>query len=163
MKAKTLEQIGLKWGLIVFVILSVYFFTLKLLGFQHIIEFRLFNGVIMYFGIYMAIREFKKSDNEFNYFKGLGTGIITASVATSIFALFGFIYLFFINPSFLESIRQNEMFGIYMTRWGAPIQIFIEGMTTGCIMSYANMQLLKKPHLSKTDQEMPKFNALPKK
>ncbi len=149
MKTKTLEQIGMKWGLIVFVLLSVYFFTLQLFGFEHVIELRLFNGVIMYFGIYKAIKEFKNSDNKFNYFQGIGTGVITAFVASIIFALFGFLYLSLINPEFMESIKQNEMFGIHMTKYGAPIQIFIEGIATGCVMSYANMQLLKKPRLSK--------------
>lgn len=149
MKPKTLEQIGLKWGLIVFALLSIYFFALQMLGYVHVLELRAFNGVIMYFGVYKAIKEFKASNHDFNYLQGLGTGVITAFVSTLIFAVFGFFYLSFINPEFMESIRQNEPFGIYMNRFGAPIQIFIEGMASGCFMSFANMQLLKKSHLSK--------------
>ncbi|MEQ8924949.1 MAG: DUF4199 domain-containing protein [Fulvivirga sp.] len=148
MKPKTLEQIGLKWGLIVFALLSAYFFALQLLGYIHVIELRFFNGVIMYFGIYKAIKEYKKSDNDFNYFQGLGTGIITAFVASLVFSIFGFLYLTVINPAFMDSIKLNEPFGLYINKYGAVIQIFIEGLASGCLMSYANMQLLKKSHLA---------------
>lgn len=149
MKPKTLEQIGLKWGLIVFALLSMYFFALQLLGYVHVIELRAFNGVIMYFGVYKAIKEFKASDHDFNYFQGLGTGVITAFISSLIFSIFGLFYLSIINPEFMESIRQNEPFGLYINKFGAVIQIFIEGVASGCLISYANMQLLKKPRLSK--------------
>ncbi|QSE99243.1 DUF4199 domain-containing protein [Fulvivirga lutea] len=148
MKPKTLEQIGLKWGLIVFGLLSAYFFALQVLGYVHEIELRLFNGVIMYFGVYKAIKEFKNSDHDFNYFQGLGTGIITAFVASLVFSVFGLLYLTVINPAFMESIKLNEPLGLYMNKYGAVFQIFIEGMASGCLMSFANMQLLKKSHMA---------------
>lgn len=149
MKPKTLEEIGLKWGLIVFGLLSIYFFALQLLGYIHVIELRLFNGAIMYFGVYKAIKEYKDSDKNFNYFQGLGAGIITGFVASLVFSVFGLLYLGVLNPEFMAEIKQNEPFGIYMNEYGAVFQIFIEGMASSCLMSYANMQLLKKPRLAK--------------
>lgn len=149
MKPKTLEQIALKWGLIVFGLLSIYFLVLLALGYVHVIELRAFNGLIMYFGVYKSIKEYKATQKDFNYFQGLGTGVITAFVASLLFALCGFLYLQVINPSFMESIKANEPFGIYMNKFGAVIQIFIEGLASGCLMSYVNMQLLKKPRISK--------------
>lgn len=148
MKTKTIEQIGLKWGMIVFGLLAAYFYSLLNFDLIHNIELRLFNGVLMFFGVHMAIKEFKNSSKNFNYFMGLGTGVLTAFVASTTFTLFGLMYLSVINPEFITSIQQNEPFGIYMNKWGAVIQIFIEGTFSGAIMSYANMQFLKKPRLS---------------
>lgn len=147
MKDKTFEKVGFKWGFIVFALLSAYFGILMLLGFVHILELRLFNGVIMYFGIYMAIKEFKSFSSDFNYFKGLGTGIVTAFIASVAFTIFGFGYLV-LNPEFMAEIKREEPLGLYINEYGAVIQIFIEGVASGCVMSYANMQLLKVPRLS---------------
>ena len=147
MENKTFEKVGLKWGLIVFALLGAYFGLLQLLGFVHVLELRLFNGVIMYFGIYKAIKEFKKSSHNFSYFTGLGTGVITAFVATMAFTVFGFGYLM-LNPEFMLEIKEKEPLGIYINEYGAVMQIFIEGIASGCVMSYANMQLLKVPRLS---------------
>lgn len=146
MKDKTFEKVGFKWGFIVFILLSAYFGILQLLDFVHILELRLFNGAIMYFGIYMAIKEFKASPNEFTYFKGLGSGIVTSFVATIAFTLFGFGYLM-INPAFMMEIKEKEPLGFYINEYGAVIQIFIEGIASGCLMSYANMQFFKIPTL----------------
>lgn len=148
MMGQSLEKIGIKWGLIVFALLSAYFGILQLLDFVHVVELRLFNGVILYFGIYKSIREFKTDNQDFSYFKGLGTGVITALVASTAFTLFGFGYLQ-LNPSFIDEIKTNEPLGFYMNQYGAVFQIFIEGVASGCVMSYANMQLLKTSRLSK--------------
>ena len=95
----------------------------------------------------MAIKEVKNSQTGFNYFKGLGTGVATAFFASFLFALFGFIYLTWIDPGFIDAIHKNELLGIYINKYGASFQIFMEGSASGCLMSYAAMQYLKQPRL----------------
>jgi len=142
-----IESIGVRYGIATFLVLSVYFLIAKFSGIIHIFELRLLNAAIMFGGVYLAIRNAKGKVDEFNYFKGLGTGLLTAIVASALFALFGFLYLQFINPDFLNSIRENEPFGIYINKYGACIQIFVEGTASGCLLSYASMQRLKDSRL----------------
>ncbi|MTI21324.1 DUF4199 domain-containing protein [Fulvivirga sp. RKSG066] len=143
MKTNTIESIGLKWGAITFVLLSIYFSVMKAFGLVHMIELRILNAGIMFFGVYMATKEAKVKLEQFTYLKGIGLGLFTAAVASSMFAAFGLIYLTVINPAFIESIRANELFGRYINVFGATLQIFIEGTFSGCLISYAVMQRLK--------------------
>ncbi len=80
---------------------------------------------------------------------GIGTGVATGFFASVMFSAFGLGYLTFINPDFIESIRQNELFGLFMNKYGASLQIFIEGSASACLMSYAAMQYLKESQLSR--------------
>ncbi|MEM1406083.1 MAG: DUF4199 domain-containing protein [Bacteroidota bacterium] len=144
-----MEKISLKWGIRAFLGLSAYFLIMKFIGLIHIPELRILNAGILFTCVFLAIKESKKTLSEFNYFMGIGTGVATAFVASTIFAVFGFGYITFINPDFIESIRSNELFGIYMNKYGASFQIFIEGSASGCLMSYSAMQYLKVRHISK--------------
>lgn len=152
MKSSTIERIGAKWGLIVFVLLSAYFLIIKAVGLIHVIELRFLNAGIMFFGVYKAIKTAKSSISEFTYLKGLGTGLFTGAVASATFAIFGFIYLTFVNPEFITSIQENELFGAYINKYGASLQIFIEGTFSSCLISYAVMQYLKVGRLDYKDK-----------
>ncbi|MDX1627627.1 MAG: DUF4199 domain-containing protein [Fulvivirga sp.] len=143
MRLTTIEKIGFKWGVITFILLSIYFIIMKYFGLIHIIELRMLNAGLMFFGVYKAVKEAKRNLQEFTYLKGIGTGLTTGAVSSFIFAIFGFIYLTSINPEFIESIRENEFFGSYINVYGASLQIFIEGTFSSCLITYAVMQRLK--------------------
>lgn len=106
----------------------------------------------MFFGVYKAIKSAKNTIDEFTYLKGLGTGLATGAVASATFALFGFFYLTFVNPEFITSIQENELFGAYINKYGASLQIFIEGTFSSCLISYAVMQRLKVGRLDYKDK-----------
>ncbi|MDX1629758.1 MAG: hypothetical protein R3345_13720, partial [Fulvivirga sp.] len=71
MNSSTIERIAFKWGLVVFVLLSIYFIAMKSLGLIHVIELRFLNAGIMFFGVYKAIRAAKYTLGEFTYLKGI--------------------------------------------------------------------------------------------
>lgn len=144
-----MEKTSLKWGLRAFLGLSAYFLFMKFIGLIHIPELRILNAGILFTCVFLAIKESKQKLTDFNYFKGIASGVSTAFIASTLFAVFGFGYLTFINPDFIESIRDNELFGIYMNKYGASFQIFIEGSASGCLMSYSAMQYLKERHISR--------------
>ncbi|MEM7110315.1 MAG: DUF4199 domain-containing protein [Bacteroidota bacterium] len=144
-----MENIGFKWGVISFLGLSAYFIIMKFLGMIHIPELRLLNAGIMFIAVFSAIKESKKTLPSFTYFSGLGTGVITGFFASTLFSIFGLIYLTLVDPEFIQAIQQNELFGIYMNTYGAVFQIFIEGSASACLMSYAAMQYLKAPRISR--------------
>jgi len=148
----TIEYIGLRWGLITLILLSTYFLIMRFLGLVHSTELRVLNAVIMFYGVFSAIKVSKSQLEDFNYLKGFGVGALTALVASGLFTIFGFIYLNWIDPSFMSSIKMNEPLGVFMNKYSASLQIFIEGSASGVLCSYASLQWLRKPHLLGGDQ-----------
>lgn len=144
----TIEKLAVKWGLIIFAMLLGYFFIMKQFDLIHNIELRLLNGVFMFIGLYLGIKEAKKRLDEFSYFKGIGMGLLTALIASFLFAAFGFLYLTVLDPDFIIEIKNNEPFGQYINVYGASLQIFFEGAASGCGLTYAVMQRLKQPHMA---------------
>lgn len=147
-KSTSIEKIGLQWGLITLGLLGAFFLIMKFAGLIHVPELRILNAVIMFYGVFQAISQAKAELSGFNYFKGMGAGILTSLVAAFSFSIFGIIYLTLIDPSFLNSIQANEPLGIYMNEYSASLQIFIEGSASGVLLSFASMQWLKIPHLA---------------
>jgi hypothetical protein len=146
-----MEKIGIRWGIITFLLLSAYFLLMKLFGLVHVLELRFLNAFIMFYGCYRAIKTAKMHLSRFRYFTGLGAGSITALVASVLFTLFGILYLTIINPEFVDSLKANEPLGIYLNRYLAVIQILIEGIASGFVFSFIIMQWLKQPRTVSED------------
>ncbi|HBH24901.1 MAG TPA: hypothetical protein DDY13_15960 [Cytophagales bacterium] len=147
-----IENIGLRWGLIVFALLGLYFMLMKMLGLIHVIELRLLNGVIMFYGCFSAVKTARKNLADFNFFKGMGTGMLTALISSGLFTVFGFIFLTFIEPSFMTEIKNNEALGIYQNKFIATAQIFVEGTASGFFFSQAATLWFKKARPIVTDK-----------
>jgi len=145
-----MKRLVFKWALIITAGLITYFLVMKFFGLVHIIELRLLNGLIMLGGLFMLMRDLKKYP-DFNYFKGLLPGIGTGILASTLFAVFSFIYLQFINPEFMQSIRENELLGNYLNKYLVALQIFIEGSASSFLFSYAVMQREKISKLKPDD------------
>lgn len=144
-----MEKIGLKYGLLTAVGLIVYFLLMKLLGFEHIIELRFLNGVIMAIGVVMAIRAYKISLNgEISYFKGIGSGLVTAVVATVLFATFMLIYIKAFDDRLLEVLSAESLFGERMAITPGIVVfvvLMLEGVISGFFISFIAMQWFKRP------------------
>lgn len=141
----SVEKIGIGWGLVTFILLSIFFLLMKVLGFIQILELRFFNAFIMFFGCYMAIRTARKKLKNFRYFKGLAAGGLNGLVASLIFVIFGYIYITFIDPGFRYEIKMDEPLGLHFNIYLALFQIFMEGVGSGFIFSYILMQWMKHP------------------
>ena len=107
------------------------------------IFYSLFNGVIMGFGIYEAIKYRRIEEGQtFNYNKGFSTGIVTGFIATLIFTSFFAIYTTEINSIFLVQLSeqwfQNLRFeGIVF------FTVAIMGFATSIVLTLSFMQLFK--------------------
>jgi hypothetical protein len=120
---------------------------MKAFGLVYVLELRILNAAIMFTGCFLAIRESKAKLEDFNYFSGILTGMLTAFVASAVFATFGLIYLQVLDPEFMIALKENEPLGYYLNPYLATFQIFIEGAASGFTISFAIMQYLKKPWL----------------
>lgn len=144
LKQNNIEKIGVRWGIIAFALLGIYFMIMKIFGLIHFVELRLFNGIILFYACFSAIKCARKNLTDFNFFKGIGTGMLTSLIASALFAIFGLLYLSFINPSFATSIEDNNILGIYQNKYIASAQIFIEGAASGFFFSQAAVMWYKK-------------------
>jgi hypothetical protein len=124
------------YGTLITLGLIVYFFAMYAFGLVHIIELRLLNLFIMLAGIYMAMKQYKRTHNgHLNYFRALSTGVATATIGASTFALFLLLYLK-IDGNLMQSIIENEPMGRYLNEYVAAAMVTIEGVFSGFTMTY---------------------------
>ena len=140
----TIEKIGIQKGFVTFLLLGIYFLIMKSLGLVHLIEFRLFNALIMFYGCYTAVKLAKSNLEDFNFLRGYGVGLLTALTASILFTFFGLLYIELINPSFIIEIRSEGMLGIYQNKYIAVGQIFIEGAASGILLTHISVMRFKK-------------------
>ncbi|MEL7147474.1 MAG: DUF4199 domain-containing protein [Bacteroidota bacterium] len=142
---KTLNTQIIKYGITIFVALTGYFLAMDALGLVHNLNLRIFNAIILFSGIFILLKRFKKQkyDKSFSYLNGLSAGFFVTLIATVGFALFMIAYLL-INPDFLMAIRTNEPQGIYLNIPAIVTLIIIEGVASGILFSYMSMQFLKE-------------------
>lgn len=140
---KSIEKIALRFGVFTFLGLSAYFGLMMLFDIIHIIELRVLNAAIMFGGCFMAIRYARNHLGDFGYLQGMAVGSLTGIIASILFAGFGVIYLNFIDPEFMLEIQQNELFGSYLNKVTANIQIFMEGTGSAVVISLMIMQIYK--------------------
>jgi hypothetical protein len=143
MKKDSIEYIGLIGGIIVFIGLVAYFLIMNAAGLGHNLELRALNIVIMGFGVFYSIKSIHRRNKEFDYFKGIGAGMLTAVSSSLAFAVFIFIYLLF-SPEFLQEIKTVEPFGNYLNAFLISFIIVMEGSGSGFFLSYGTMQWYKK-------------------
>ena len=148
----TIEKIAVRQGLITFILLGLYFLLMKSLGLVHLVEFRLLNAGIMFYGCFNAVKMTKLKLKDFNFIKGYGVGLLTSLVAASLFSLFGFFYLEFINPNFITEIREQEILGVHQNKFIAVAQIFIEGSASGILFTHASVMWFKKNQYTASDK-----------
>ena len=153
----TIEKIGLQKGFVTFLLLGSYFLVMKATGLVHMIEFRLLNVFIMFYGCYTAVKIAKANLEDFNFLKGYGAGLLTALTASILFTFFGLLYIELINPSFINEIRSEGMLGIYQNKYIAVGQIFIEGAASGILLTHISVMRFKKT-ISEDLQESKVYN-----
>jgi Protein of unknown function (DUF4199) len=134
----------LRFGIAISGSLIAYFLILSLFKLHINPIFSLFNGVIVAFGIYEAIRSYKlEKGNSFSYSGGTSVGIVSGFVATIIFAIFFTFYATEINTDFLP-----QLLGAYSGSYDVGIglvsfTVAIMGFATTVVLTLTFMQLLK--------------------
>ena len=137
-------KIPITYGVLISVGLIVYFLVLSLFDLHKKPLFSLFNGVIMAFGMYAAIKNYRQAKgSKFKYQKGFMTGLLTGFNATIIFTIFFGIYSTEFNPGFL-----NELLAMWRSDYGTSVGIIlfvvaVMGFATSFVLTLAFMQLFK--------------------
>ena len=139
----SIERTAEIYGLLTAAGLILLFIIMKLIGLAHIVELRALNFFIMAAGIIKAEQSLKrKAADEFTYLNGLAMGVLTAIIATVVFALFVFIYTQFLDPAFMQYIIDNQPFGQYLNPYMVSVAIVIEGIGSGLILAFTVMNYM---------------------
>lgn len=130
------NRIAENYGLRIAAGLIAFFLIMKFIGLAHNAELRLLNLIILTAGIWAAINKFKATHtHNMNYFRGLIMGVATGAVASAVFGLFLFIYMQ-LDPSFMQTIRDNEPMGRYLNPYMASFIVVLEGFFSGLLMTF---------------------------
>lgn len=161
------SAIPLRYGIILGVILIVYFLILSLFDLHTYVWFSLFNAVFTGIGIFMATRDYKARKKNFKYQKGFMAGLKTGFIATVIFTVFFAIYASNINPTFTDALLDNwNMLPDSGTGFGQIILVVATmGLISTLVLTFACMQLFKESwntHHPKKKTEMEKNVVHPK-
>ncbi|WP_109302267.1 DUF4199 domain-containing protein [Aquimarina sp. AU474] len=139
------STIPIRFGVLIAIGLIMYFLILSLFGVQTNPIFSLGNGIIVAFGLYSAMKNYKKEkSNDFDYQKGFMAGLFTGFNATLIFTIFFAIYVTNINTNFLPDMLANWSSHYHV---GVGIVVFIAaimGFATTFVLTLSFMQLFKE-------------------
>lgn len=138
------KKIHVRYGIILAITLIFYFLFVRLFNMHENPWLRLFNGAIMAYGIYAAIKLKRILEaDKFTYYKGFRTGMFTGFLATLIFVAFMAVYMFHLDPEFPLRILDTWMKDYNQ---GPGILIFvltIEGLASALVLTLAFMQKFK--------------------
>lgn len=144
----TIEQIGLRYGLILAGANIGFFLLMALFGLQDQIWLRFTNLIFIFFVIYKGLQYFKHHSlpGQWTYFKGMGLGVYTLLTGAIIFSLFITFYGI-INTNFVTTINKTSGVNIELNPVAVALITFLETMLYGFILVFTSMQRLKTGHM----------------
>jgi len=137
-------SIPIKYGVAIAAGLIAYFLIISLFGAHTNPIYSLFNGVIMAYGMFEALKHYRlRKGNKFKYQKGFMASLLTGFNATIIFTIFFGLYATEFNPGFLD-----ELISVWITDYNTNIGIVIfvvavMGFATSLVLTLSYMQLFK--------------------
>ncbi len=143
------EKIILTNALKIYLGIVVYFFIMQLFNIAHISELRILNFVFVFWGVNSAVKAniFKNQANA--YLTNLFIGFATSFAAVILIGASLMVYLFYINPSFIETIEKSFFWGNNLTPPIITFAIVIEGFASSIICSFIVIQYWKSYKISK--------------
>lgn len=111
MPAPTTRQTGMRYGLILGVISIAYFVILNVAGVDMTQGPGRWGGLVFTIIIFvLAHKYFKESgDGYMSYGQGIGIGFWTTLVSSVISSIFTFVYVSFIDSTFVENMKQQQI------------------------------------------------------
>ncbi|WP_103069319.1 DUF4199 domain-containing protein [Aquimarina sediminis] len=148
------STVPVRYGVLIAIGLIAYFLILSLIGMQTKPVFSIGNGVIVAFGLYMALKNYKiEKGKNFDYQKGFTAGLFTGFNATILFTIFFAIYVTNINTDFLPEMLANWSSHYHV---GVGIVVFVAaimGFATTFVLTLSFMQLFKESWNPKKNQK----------
>ncbi|HLT49743.1 DUF4199 family protein [Aequorivita nionensis] len=133
-----------RYGILIAVVLIVYFLLLKLVGLHQYPILSAVNGLIFTIGIYLALNTYKSQTNDFKFEEGFEVGLFSGGIASLLFTIFMAIYMYQIDNEFAIGILKKWGLEYDLGTLMLLLTILIMGFVTTLVLTFSFMQLLKK-------------------
>ena len=121
-----------------------YFFLMKLLHLDLILELRFVNFLFIFFGVrHVLLHKQSVDGSKIKFHPAMMIGFITVFFTAALFSTFIFVYLSF-DPSFLTMIRFSQPFGHYLSPASCAMVTFLEGVASGAIVAIPVLRTMKR-------------------
>ncbi|MDG1806004.1 hypothetical protein [Flavicella sp.] len=121
-----------------------YFFLMKVLGLENITELRLFNFLIVVWGVNSAIKQNLYRNHNNTYLTNLSIGFSTSFFAVLAVAFSLIFYITFIDFGLLGIMENSSVWGKNLSLGKVIFAILIEGLASSVICTFIIMQYWKK-------------------
>lgn len=139
-KEVSMERTGLRYGIYGGLAMIVYFLLLKLIGQEGNDTLRFMSHIFLILAVCTGIFYYTRHQTKgMRYLRGLGIGFIVGLVAALTYAIFLFIYSYYIDQKFTADLRISDYYGSNLS----PLMVFgmttLMGMMVGAFTGYITM------------------------
>lgn len=143
----TIEQIGLRYGLILAGANIGFFLLMALFSLEDQIWLRFVNLTFIFLVVYKGLQYFKHhTQSDWTYLKGMGLGVYILLSGSILFSLFIASYGL-LNRDFITTINKTTRVNFYVSPITMALISFFETVLSGFILVFASMQRLKTSHM----------------
>lgn len=121
----------------------LFFLVCRVFNWPYMWKLHFINILLLVPAIIYTLRYTSARPIAYPYLRGLGAGLSTSVKSGLIFAFFFVIYLSFIEPEYMESVRRSAPLGSYMNPLVASLVFFTEQVCSGFIITLIAMQGFK--------------------
>lgn len=128
-------------GIIIFAGIAIYFILIELLGLSHILYLRMFNALIVFYGVNRTLKA-NFNEGKSGYVTNLLSAGLTAvlGVLLSVGGLLAYIYLRG-GDSYIDTLSKDFLFGGNPSANQYCIGVLFEGLASAIIVVFVTMQL----------------------
>jgi hypothetical protein len=116
---------------------------MKLLNLEQFTELRLLNFIFVFWGINNSLKTNIFKNHSTNYLENLYIGFATSFLSMLLLIFSLTIYLYYIDPSFIQIIENLKIWGNHLTPPLIAFAIFIEGISSSLVCTFILMQYWK--------------------
>ncbi|MGB0776628.1 MAG: hypothetical protein ACPGR7_01240 [Flavobacteriaceae bacterium] len=140
----TRDRIIWRQAILIYLGIVCFFLLMKVFNLDQIVELRLLNFAIVFWGLNTAIKLSIKNDTPSDYLSNFSLAIMTASTALIMVCVSLVVYLEFIDPSFMQVMEQTGIWGKNLSVLMVVFGIAVEGFASSVISSFILMQFWKQ-------------------
>lgn len=122
----------------------LYFFLMKILGLENITELRLFNFLIVIWGINSAIKQNLNTNKNNTYLTNISIGFSTSLSSLLAIVISLIFYITFIDQTLLLIMENSSVWGKNLSLGKIVFALLIEGLASSVICTFLVMQYWKK-------------------
>ena len=121
-----------------------YFFLMKLLNMNSILELRYLNFIFLFFCVRHILIQKQSADGmKVPFHSALMIGFLTSFLSAAFFSAFVFSYLS-LDTTFMTMVKFSQPFGRYLSPASASFVTFLEVVATGAIIAIPVLWSMKK-------------------